>query len=68
MHPRDIAEEGDRDEAIDGTGQQVLLTAVLEHQGVGLVGVEENLIGRDEQDPCDHALEPRIRTNQLHRK
>lgn len=50
MNVGDIREEGNGRQIVNRAGQEVLLTAVLFHEGVCLAGVKEDLIGSHQQD------------------
>lgn len=52
----DIREEGNGRQIVNRAGQEVLLTAVLFHEGVCLAGVKEDLIGSHQQDTWNHTL------------
>lgn len=56
MNVRDVGEEGDGRQIVHRAGEEILLTAVLLHQGEGLIRVKEDLIGRHEEDARNHAL------------
>lgn len=56
MNVGDVGEEGDGRQVVHRAGEEILLTAVLLHQGEGLIRVKEHLIGCYEENTRNHAL------------
>lgn len=56
LHARDVVVQRHRQDLGHRADQAVLLAAVLDHQGVRLVGVEHDVVGRHDQDATHHAL------------
>lgn len=56
LHARDIVIQRHRHHLLHGADQAVLLAAVLNHQGVWLVGVEHDVVGCHDQHAPHHSL------------
>lgn len=56
LHPGHVVVERHRNHLLHGADEAVLLAAVLDHQGVGLVWVKHDVVGRYDQDAPHHSL------------
>lgn len=56
LHAGDVVVEGHRHHLLHWADQAVLLTAVLNHQGVRLVRVKHDVVGRHDHHPSHHTL------------
>lgn len=62
LHARHVIVQRHRDDLLHGADQAVLLAAVLDHQGVRLVGVKHDVVGGHNQHAAHHSLQRRHNT------
>lgn len=58
LHVRHVVVQRHGDDLLHGADQAVLFAAVLDHQGVGLVGVKHDVVGGHDQHAAHHSLQP----------